>query len=107
MTDVIDKAQLETDRKAVRDHAPVDVVFGGDTRSCRKHTLIDTEVAAVGGALDGYQFSIYAITSEWDPLPAVNDLLTIASVEYRVLRIGQYIKGRRFDMGEKYTEQRK
>jgi len=29
MTDVIDKAQLETDRKAVRDHAPVNVVLAG------------------------------------------------------------------------------
>ena len=100
----IDTAQLEADRKAVRDHVPVDVVFGEQTVSCRKHTLIDTEVAAAAGALEGYQFSVYGITSEWDPLPVVADLLTIASVEYRVLRIRKYIKGTRFDMGEKFTE---
>ena len=104
---VIDKAQLETDRKAVRDHAPVDVVFGEQTVSCRKHTLIDTEVAAAAGALEGYQFSLYGITSEWVPLPSVGDLLTIAATEYRILRIYEGIKSRRFDMGEKYTEKLK
>ena len=103
----IDKAQLEADRKAVRDHAPVNVVFGEQTVSCRKHTLIDTEVAAAAGALEGYQFSIYAITSDWDPLPSVADLLTVATVEYRVLRIHEYIKGTRFDLGEKYSEKLK
>jgi hypothetical protein len=107
MVDVIDTAQLETDRKAVRDHNPVAVVFGDLTVQCRKHTLIDTEVAAAAGALEGYQFSVYCVTSDWTTMPTVGDLLTIATVQYRILRIYKGIKSVRFDIGEKYTPRAK
>jgi hypothetical protein len=104
----IDAAQLAVDEAAMIADMPIDVTFGGKTISGCKSVLADTEVAAAAGELKGYKLSVYVVTANWSTAPAVTgpavgDLLTADSLEYRVLRLISDIVGSRYDLGEKYA----
>lgn len=83
---------------------PVSVEFGEQEVDCSRTVLRAEDVAAAAGELAGYRFSLHSVISDWDPLPVDDDLLTIASVEYRVLRSNADQVGIRWDMGDKYAE---
>jgi hypothetical protein len=99
----IDLTILQADRQSVIADIPVNVTFGTDIVSCRQSVMAMTDRGAIAGLLDDYVFSIHSVTSEWNAVPAVGDLLTISDVEYRVLQVVQDSVGTRFDMGAKFT----
>lgn len=100
----IDQAQLKADRVAIIADLPIAATFGAKSVDCRQSVLDDTEVAAAGGALENYKFSLHSVTDDWTTLPDVGALMTVASIEYRVLRVVTDIVGVRHDLGAKYTE---
>ena len=104
----VDATQLKADRAAMIADWNVEITFGANKVYCVKSVLADTEVAAAAGALEGYKMSLHCVTADWTTAPntaapGVGDLITMASVEYRVLRIHTDVVGMRLDCGEKYT----
>lgn len=109
----ITTAQFAIDRAAVVADIPVAVTFGtGATQTtvnCRKTVLNDTDRAAAAGELKNYAFSLRSVTADWTTapgvaVPAVGNLVTVASVEYRVLRVKTGNTGTWLDVGSKYTQ---
>jgi hypothetical protein len=99
------ETQLDADLQAMVDHMPVEATFGGQTVDCSKTVRAITETGDAAGELTGYRFSLHSTLSAWETLPTEGDLITVAAVAYRVLRIVDDVVGIRFDMGAKYTEQ--
>ena len=108
----IDTAQFAIDRAAVVADIPVAVIFGtGATQTtvnCRQTVLADTDRAAAAGELENYSFSLRSVTADWTKppgvtVPAVGDLVTVASVEYRVLRVKTGNTGTWLDVGAKFS----
>lgn len=100
----IGTAQLIADRQAMIADFPTEATLGAQVKNCFRSALLADDIAAAGGLLAGYKFSLHGVTSEWNPQAAVGDLLTIGGVEYRVLRRHDDVVGFRLDMGEKYAE---
>lgn len=108
----IDTAQFAIDRAAVVADIPIAVTFGtGPTQTtvnCRKTVLNDTDRAAAAGELENYSFSLRSVTADWTKAPgvaapAVGNLVTVASVEYRVLRVKTGITGTWIDISAKFS----
>lgn len=101
----IDETQLTADMAAIIADMPVAVAFSGQTVSGCKSVLKSEEVAAAAGELAGYQLSVYVVAADWTGTPPENgDILTVAGVEYRILRTRSDIVGIRYDVGDKYAE---
>jgi len=104
----VDAAQLKTDRAAMIADWNVEITFGANKVYGVKSVLVETEVAASAGALKGYKMSLHCVTADWTTAPNTaapgdGDLITVAGVEYRILRVNPDVVGTRFDVGEKYT----
>ena len=103
----IDLTILAADRAAVIADMPVNVSFDGQTISCRKSVLYADDRAAAAGLLEDYVFSIHSTLDSWtEGSPEVGDLVSIADVEYRVLRLASDPVGLRLDLGAKYTDRK-
>jgi len=108
----LDVAQFKIDRAAIIADWNIPITFGVNTVNCVKSTLEETEIAAAAGELEGYQNSFHCVTADWTTAPNtsapdVGDLITVAGIEYRVLRIHLDNVGMRIDVGEKYTPRAK
>jgi len=104
--------QFAADRAAVAADIPFPVTFGAGaaetTVNCSKTVLNVTDRAAAAGVLESYTFSLRCATESWliapgEAVPAVTELVTVAEVEYRVLRVRTGKAGTWLDVGSKYT----
>ena len=101
----LDLTLLDQDVENIIGDLPVIVTFDGDTATCTRTSLNRDFVMIAEGLRDEYRFSIYAKSGDWDDDPEVDDIVTIASVEYRVLsrqydNVDQLL---RLDLGEKFA----
>jgi hypothetical protein len=97
------QATLEKHLKSMIADMPVAVTFGDQEHDCAKSVISETERAAAAGELTGYKFSLYAVISDWTPVPQIGELLTVGGVEYRILSAREDVAGVRWDVGEKYS----
>jgi len=84
---------------------PLNVTVNGETHTGTKSTVrLDNDLVDEGLRAE-YRFSLHIKRGEWLAEPVLDDLATIAGIEYRVLRVADSAadRKRRIDLGEKYA----
>ena len=98
------QATQEKHLHAMIAHMPVAATFGEQTVNCNRTVLGAEDIAAAAGELEGYEFSLHSVISDWEPLPINGDVMTVSSVEHRILRSHADQVAVRWDLGNKYAE---
>ena len=82
----------------------VTATAGGESVQLWRGNMRIVEQAVPGGASESIEFSLWTMNEDWTAVPDDGDIVTIDSVEYRVIRHRDYYNGMatRLDMGAKY-----
>lgn len=105
----MDPALAATQRRAVIATLKTVVTFAvtpAKAVDCLRTMLDAASVAAAGGKLTGYKFSLYSVVDDWigSTIPTDGTTATIGSDTYRVLNVSAGSVGLRFDMGAQYQQ---
>jgi hypothetical protein len=97
---------LESDAAfIVKEDIPVTITLSGSSYTGTRMSVRQARDSALEGQRDRYAFSVYLLISDLSALPSVDDLATIASVEYLIMGMDtddiQQIL--RLDLAEKFN----
>lgn len=84
---------------------PITVTFDGDDYTGTKTITSNDDIYLDEGFQEKYLFTVHLLQADFDTLPTMGDLVTISSVEYRVLSIETDTAdvGIKLNLGEKYS----
>ena len=101
----LNTAILDADIGYILADLPTVATFSGATYTGSRSTLRLERLPSDEGLRASYRFSWYGQASDFSTLPVVGQILTIASVEYRIVHVevDNTQQLARFDLGEKYA----
>lgn len=77
--------EMDSDVDSIKAEIGVSVTFGAATKTC----LLNRQRKELGmgdaGYLSNFDLELVSVISDWTTAPAVNDKVTVSSVNYRVL----------------------
>jgi len=100
----MDAASLKVQIASMIQENPIELTCNGETHDAGVANIKASERQATIGNLKAYKRSVWIMVDDWTNLPAKRDVVTLESIEYRVLVFQDYYMdtARRLDLGDKY-----
>lgn len=101
----LDTSQLDADVENIIADLPTLMTFSGDVYTVSRNSLDRSDLTAVEGLREAYDFSVYLQVSDFGSTPEVDDEVIIDGVTLRVLRTSMQPAKQvlRLDLGEEYA----